>query len=65
MNYSDLPLIIPILAAGYLLTIYLLLVLAQRNSQESPGSEAPGVSKTLYEKEVLVTQNVSEASGMR
>jgi hypothetical protein len=30
MAYADMPVIIPLLAAGYLLTIYLLLILAQR-----------------------------------
>jgi hypothetical protein len=30
MTYHDMPLIIPVLAAGYLLTIYLLLKLAER-----------------------------------
>ncbi|MBV9384866.1 MAG: hypothetical protein JOZ78_00395 [Chroococcidiopsidaceae cyanobacterium CP_BM_ER_R8_30] len=63
MTYN-IPLIIPILATGYLLTIYLLLVLAQRNSKESPGSESSGISKPIYKKEVLMTRKVSEASGM-
>jgi hypothetical protein len=35
MFYRDIPLIIPILATGYLLAIYLLLVLAQRNTKVS------------------------------
>ena len=30
MAYADMPVIIPLLATGYLLTIYLLLILAQR-----------------------------------
>ncbi|WP_277877655.1 MULTISPECIES: hypothetical protein [Cyanophyceae] len=30
MTYNDMPLIIPFLATGYLLTVYLLLILAQR-----------------------------------
>ena len=34
MTYTNIPLIIPILATGYLLSIYLLLVLAQRNVKE-------------------------------
>jgi hypothetical protein len=33
MIYHDIPLIIPILAAGYVLTIYLLLMLAQRSTK--------------------------------
>lgn len=34
MTYGNMPLIIPILATGYLLTIYLLLALVQRNVKE-------------------------------
>lgn len=34
MIYGNVPMTIPILATGYLLTIYLLLVLAQRHSKE-------------------------------
>lgn len=30
MNYHQLPFLIPILATGYVLTVYLLLILAQR-----------------------------------
>lgn len=33
MTYHDIPLIIPILATGYLLTIYVLLSFAQRNAR--------------------------------
>jgi hypothetical protein len=33
MTYTDMPLIIPLLATGYLLTIYLLLSLAQRTAK--------------------------------
>lgn len=35
MNYMDMPVIIPLLATGYLLTIYLLLTLAQRTIKNS------------------------------
>ncbi|CBN56203.1 conserved hypothetical protein [Kamptonema sp. PCC 6506] len=33
MIYHDIPLIIPILAAGYVLTIYLLLILVERSAK--------------------------------
>lgn len=36
MVYSDMPVIILLLATGYLLTIYLLLTLAQRTIKDSP-----------------------------
>jgi len=35
MTYMDMPVIIPVLATGYLLTIYLLLTLAQRTIKNS------------------------------
>lgn len=35
MTYNDMPVIIPLLATGYLLTIYLLLILAQRTIKNS------------------------------
>ena len=35
MNYNDMPVIIPVLATGYLLTIYLLLILAERATKTS------------------------------
>jgi hypothetical protein len=35
MIYNDMPVIIPLLATGYLLTIYLLLILAQRTTKSS------------------------------
>jgi hypothetical protein len=35
MNYNDMPVIIPVLATGYLLTIYLLLILAERTTKTS------------------------------
>jgi len=40
MTYGNMPLIIPILATGYLLTIYLLLGLAQRNALKD-AAQAP------------------------
>ena len=33
MTYIDIPLIIPVLATGYLLMVYLLLILAQRSAK--------------------------------
>lgn len=35
MSFHDMPLIIPILATGYLLMIHLLLMLVQRRAKES------------------------------
>ncbi len=51
MTFSNIPVIIPLLATGYLLTIYLLLVLAQRHTknfeEDDPVSAAP---KTLHKQ---------------
>jgi hypothetical protein len=43
MTYSSSPLIIPAIATGYLLAIYLLLVLAQRSAR---GASASNVIST-------------------
>lgn len=43
MIYNDMPVIIPLLATGYLLTIYLLLTLAQRTLKSS-GYATPSMS---------------------
>lgn len=40
MTYGDMPVIIPLLATGYLLTIYLLLMLAQRAIKPSQYSSS-------------------------
>ncbi|HEY9778602.1 MAG TPA: hypothetical protein V6D09_00430 [Leptolyngbyaceae cyanobacterium] len=39
MTYGNIPVIIPILATGYLFTVYLLLVLAQRHTKNSGAGE--------------------------
>lgn len=46
MTYSDMPLIIPILAMAYVMTVYLLLSFAQKNSRPSQGQsqKVPEVS---------------------
>lgn len=62
MTYTNIPLIIPILATGYLLTVYLLLGLAQRNSKEE---SQPDAAKALQNKEILVTPKVREVSSVR
>ena len=39
MTYGNVPVIIPILATGYLLTVYVLLGLAQRHTKNSGAEE--------------------------
>lgn len=46
MTYVDIPVIIPFLATGYLLTVYLLLMLAQRHTKNGE-SEEVSTSKAL------------------
>lgn len=41
MIYGNVPVIIPILASGYLLTVYLLLGLAQRHTENSQENGSP------------------------
>lgn len=64
MTYGNMPLIIPFLATGYLLTVYLLLVLAERNAKEA-GSSVVSASKTLHEQETPITGKVREVSSVR
>ncbi len=47
MTYGNIPVIIPILATGYLLTVYLLLVLAQRHSRNSAEDDRVSTPKML------------------
>ena len=61
MTYGNVPVIIPILATGYLLTVYLLLVLAQRHTKSSE-NEIP-ISRIMPQQETQVTGRVNEVSG--
>lgn len=62
MTYANVPVIIPILATGYLLTVYLLLVLAQRHTRSSESNEIP-ISRMMPQQETPVTGTVNEVSG--
>lgn len=64
MTYENMPLIIPILATGYLFTVYLVLVLVERNAKES-GSNVVSASNKLHKQETPITGKVSEASSVR
>jgi hypothetical protein len=55
MVYNDMPVIIPLLATGYLLTIYLLLILAQRTTKNSRYA-ANSLSET-YTRYLSTTEN--------
>ena len=45
MIYHDIPVIIPILAAGYVLTIYLVLILAERSAKMTQLGQWPIASE--------------------
>ncbi len=65
MNYGNMPLIIPVLATGYLLTIYLLLALAQRTAKETVHSAVVSTPKPIHKHEAPSTPKVTEASSVR
>lgn len=61
MAYNDMPVIIPLLATGYLLTIYLLLILAQRttkNSQYAANSVTETYTDYLPQKDISQVDKV-------
>ena len=76
MTYNDMPVIIPVLATAYLLTVYVLLILAERTAKSSryiansategggayvsPDSISPG-----NELEKTPIPTVSEATSLR
>ena len=61
MTYANVPVIIPILATGYLLTVYLLLVLAQRHTRSSETNEI-SIPRMMPQQETPVTGRVNEVS---
>ncbi|MBD2411826.1 MAG: hypothetical protein KME52_09570 [Desmonostoc geniculatum HA4340-LM1] len=61
MIYGSVPMMIFILASGYLFTVYLLLALAKRTgTKAAPGSFASSV-KEKHEQEISVRTKVTEA----
>lgn len=65
MTYIDMPVIIPLLATGYLLGIYLLLILAQRtikNSQYATNSLTDAYAAYVQPERVPLTDEVERWS---
>ncbi|MBD2679268.1 MULTISPECIES: hypothetical protein [Nostoc] len=61
MIYGSVPMMIFILASGYLFTVYLLLALAKRTgTKTAPRSFASSV-EVKHEQEISVRTNVTEA----
>jgi hypothetical protein len=61
MIYGNMPMMIFILAAGYLFTVYLLLALAKRTGQKPVVKSISSVSSGKHKREISVTPNVTEA----
>ncbi|MBU7583698.1 MAG: hypothetical protein KAF91_12430 [Nostoc sp. TH1S01] len=60
MIYANMPMMIFILAAGYLFTVYLLLALAKRSGQKSVGQNSRFTNNEKHQQEVSVTSQVTE-----
>ncbi len=58
MIYGNMPMMIFILAAGYLFTVYLLLALAKRAGKNSTPASVPTAAKR--KRQSSVTSNVTE-----
>jgi len=63
MTYSDMPVIIPLLATGYLLTIYLLLILAQRTTKKKSGVPSRNAALPFPSLQETLTFPLETATG--
>jgi hypothetical protein len=61
MIYGNMPMMIFILAAGYLFTVYLLLALAKRTGKNTVATNISLRTTSKHKQELSVTPNVSEA----
>lgn len=62
MIYGKMPMIIFILASGYLLAVYLLLALAKRTGSKTVPDSAPLASTEKHKQEVSITPKVEATS---
>ncbi|MBE9206669.1 hypothetical protein IQ244_09110 [Nostoc sp. LEGE 06077] len=60
MIYANMPMMIFILAAGYLFTVYLLLALAKRSGQKSIYHDSLSRNHEKHQHEVSITSQVTE-----
>ncbi|KAF3887787.1 MULTISPECIES: hypothetical protein [Nostocales] len=63
MIYGKMPMMIFILASGYLLAVYLLLALAKRTGNKTVNVDSSRVSQTTKE-DVTLRSNVTEATSL-
>lgn len=61
MMYGNMPMMIFMLAAGYLFTVYLLLALAKRTGKNTETKNISFAAKGKHEQELSVAPKVSEA----
>lgn len=60
MIYGNMPMMIFILAAGYLFAVYLLLALAKRTGKKTASKSAPLTIKGTHKQEISVRTKVTE-----
>ncbi|AFY42190.1 hypothetical protein Nos7107_1548 [Nostoc sp. PCC 7107] len=60
MIYANMPMMIFILAAGYLFTVYLLLALAKRSGQKSVYYDSLSTKRNKHLQDVSITSQVTE-----
>ncbi|MBE9004965.1 hypothetical protein IQ259_07930 [Fortiea sp. LEGE XX443] len=60
MIYTNMPMMIFILAAGYLFTVYLLLALAKRSGQKYASQNFLPGNNEKHQQEVSVTSQITE-----
>ncbi|WP_017319261.1 hypothetical protein [Mastigocladopsis repens] len=64
MIYGKMPMMIFILASGYLLAVYLLLALAKRTGKKTAPTSVSLVSQGKHKQEVTVTPKITEATSL-
>jgi len=61
MMYGNMPMMIFILAAGYLFTVYILLALAKRTGKNSDSTNIALATQQKHKQELSVAPKVTEA----
>lgn len=64
MIYGQMPMMIFILASGYLLAVYFLLALAKRTGKKTDSGRVELQAKGKLQQEISVTPKVTEATSL-
>jgi hypothetical protein len=64
MIYGTMPMIIFVLASGYLLAVYLLLALAKRTGKKTTPTSGSLASQGKHNQEITVPPKVTEATSL-